>query len=102
MTDQAQWVPFSDRYGYRTHLDGLGRIFFSCRHTHDDKDGAGWSHCERDQRLRCACPGSPGHPRCCQRASQEDRLCDACRDWCVAIDSAQVYHRFIDLYAAAS
>ena len=93
---------FSSRYGFRSHLDARlrDREHFGSRHSLAD-DGEG---CERHQLLRCACPGSQGRcvQRCCQRATQEDRLCDECRNWCVAIDGQRVYHRFIDLYGVAS
>lgn len=94
---------FTSRYGLRTHLDGWGKPAYASRHTHDKQaDSEPWGQCERDQRLRCACPGSPQREQCCHRATQEDRLCDACRDWCVAVDGERVYHRLIDVYGAAS
>lgn len=89
------WAPFSERYGFRTHLWAWGREHSYARH---GGDGYGmWGNCERDERRRCACPGSQ-RPACCATATQEDLLCDACRDHCVAVDEARVYYRFIDLY----
>ena len=93
---------FTMRLGLRGHQENLAREAFGSRHSHQDDD-RGYSHCESDQRLRCACPGTPGRPRCCHRATAEDRLCEACRDWCLAIghDNKQMV-RFIDCFGAAS
>lgn len=81
---------FSQRYGKRLH--GPGEILAYSRHgeveSHD-------SRCQ-DGQLQCACPGIRSR-RCCQPMTQEDLLCDACRQWCVAIDSVGVYHRLRDL-----
>jgi hypothetical protein len=82
MTENALPV-FSARYGLRTHIEGWGHESYASRHAHRDEDH-GWSHCEPDQRFRCACGAADGWPpRCCARASAEDQLCDACRSWCV-------------------
>lgn len=59
-----------------------------CRHRTDLLTLSGGAMCE--PLLRCACLGSffPGEGsdredrRCLQRATQEDRLCDACREYC--------------------
>lgn len=92
-------ILFSARYGLRSHLDTWGRDSYECRHSHKPED-RGWGNCERDQRFRCACPGgSRRFSPCCQRATAEDRLCDGCRRWCVAIDDdSGSYRRFIGLY----
>lgn len=36
--------------------------------------------------------------QCTQRATQEDLLCDECRDWCIAIDSDGVVHQLAEPY----
>lgn len=50
------------------------------RHRHEPQEA-----CESDERFRCRCPSlSPTtYRQCCCRATQEDRLCDWCRDGCV-------------------
>lgn len=88
--DADEWVPFSARYGL-TARDVLEFGHMSARHCRDLHE-----ECEPDDRLRCVCPGTPGHG-CCARATQEDRLCEACREFCWAIDSRRAYHRLIDV-----
>lgn len=41
---------------------------------------------------RCDCPGTNKRP-CLQAMTQEDLLCDECRQWCVAVDNAGNYHQ---------
>lgn len=92
------WVPFSHRYGIASFesvasWDGMA---WRSRHNADGNAYIG------DELFRCVCLSSPSRPRCSERASQEDRLCDACRDHCVAVDGSGRYHRLVDVYGAAS
>lgn len=110
----TEWVPFSHRYGIVDVVE-LGRWCdfggqdytterWRARHDwsrvlHSSKpDGGAFT----PPLLRCICPSSPGHPRCADRASQEDRLCDPCREHCVAVDNSARYHRLIDVYGGES
>jgi hypothetical protein len=88
-----EWVPFSHRYGRnKRYCDDFPHWTkrHSANHTGPD--------CSGSERLRCACPGSQfAPPGCCARATQEDRLCDACREHCWAFAGDTSRHRLIDL-----
>lgn len=95
---EMPFVPLSARYGFRPHLRAWGREHSEARHS-----GTGygaWGNCQRDEKLRCACPGGSTKP-CCDTATQEDFLCNACREHCFAVDPQGGRHRFIDLYGPA-
>lgn len=92
---------FTERYGIST-ASGHGPA--ARRHVPDvpyDQE-----HEIAPERVRCLCPGTTrlesADCRCRQRATQEDTLCDECRDWCIAIDSEQRIHRLIDLVRRGS
>lgn len=97
MINPAEWHPLSHRYGFASFEDAARW------------DGMAWRsrHCADNPSapeaplFRCLCPGSPSRNQCAIRASQEDRLCDACREHCVAVDDSGRYHRLIDVYGAA-
>jgi hypothetical protein len=87
-------APFTHRYGTaapaRTrHWDGAPWRSRHHRTTHPD---------EPDPLYRCACPGPSGRRPCNIRATQEDHLCDACREHCWAVDDLHRHHRLIDLH----
>lgn len=101
----GEWVPFSHRYGIAApervaamlDSDFIPRSdFWRVRH----------ALCFQDDTVpgvfRCTCPGSFGRQQCHVRASQEDRLCDACREHCWAVDNWDRRHRLVDLYGAVS
>jgi hypothetical protein len=86
-----EWQLFTRRYGRSRRVDDTS---WSRRHR-------GFS----DDSHRCVCPGRVPHvidsnppDPCIQRATQEDILCDECREWCVAIDNAGVYHQLASLW----
>ena len=105
---------FSHRYGLATVArlaawcaaggEELTAELWRCRHV---VEVHAWE--EPDPRFRCVCPGGdpmrgvPAGARACkQRASQEDRLCDACREYCWAVRTgageAFTRVRLVDLY----
>lgn len=100
MTAPTDFVPFSRRYGIHDHQ--LGASVTASRHGKVIHHGAIGEQCEADTSpLRCACPGARFR-RCCQRATAEDRLCDACRDWCWATDGVNPSVRIIDAFPASA
>lgn len=94
----AEWVPFSHRYGITTPLNAARWDTATWRFRHSDEVANGFA----PELYRCVCPGTSARRRCADRASQEDRLCDACREHCVAVDSVGKYHRLVDVHGAAS
>jgi hypothetical protein len=90
------YVPLSHRYGFAS-MEATARW----QSRHSSKSG----HYPAEELLRCICPASGTtltDSRCLERASQEDRLCDACREHCWAVDNANGQHRLVDVYGAAS
>jgi hypothetical protein len=100
VTANAAFAPFSARYGLRSHLRAWGRDHFIARHS--GTGYSGWGNCERAEVARCACPGSRSRKRCCDRATQEDFLCDACREHCWASDGNGIKVRLIDVHGSAA
>ena len=100
MTSNApsDWVPFTSRYGLAK--DPWGRMHWTARHA--DHGIVQFGCCPPEPRQACGCPGSAGRRQCCEVATAEDLLCDACREHCWAIDNAKVYHRLIDVYGPAA
>lgn len=90
------FVSFSDRYGLRSEERGWGREHWTARHA--DHGIVSFGCCPPDPKRVCACPGSSGKRQCCEVATAEDLLCDACREHCWAIDDSKTYHRLIDVY----
>ncbi len=102
MSDE-EWVPFTHRYGIAEPLSAARWDTATWRFRHCRAVVNGFA----PDLFRCICPGSglrreDPPRRCGDRASQEDRLCDACRRWCYAVDEKQHQHRFVDLYGAAT
>lgn len=109
----SDWVPLTHRYG----ITGPTELHRWVKAGGENFDAERWRGrhnqavavwreipelaCYVDQRLRCVCQSSPGRYRCSERASQEDRLCDMCRQHCVAVDESGHYHRLVDVYGAA-
>lgn len=96
--DVAEWAPFSHRYGIASFdsiaaWDGMA---WRGRHGDDANTYLG------DALFQCVCQGTRRRGQCSERASQEDRLCDACRVHCVAVDDDGNYHRLIDVYGPAA
>lgn len=94
-------VPFSYRYGLRSHLKAWGDDHFIARHS--GTGYAAWGNCERREILRCICPGgnARARKRCCDRASGEDMLCDACRDHCHGVTPGGTLVAFVEVYGSA-
>ena len=92
------WVPFSSRYGLVK--EPWGRLHWTARHA--DHGIVRFSCCPPDQRQACACPGSGGARQCCEVATHEDLMCDACREHCVAVDVRGNYHSFVSVYGSPS
>lgn len=88
------WVPFSSRYGLKT--DPWGAEHWTARHA--DHGTVQFGCCPPNPRRACVCPGSRGRQGCCEVATQEDLLCDPCREYCVAVDADRVYHSLVSLY----
>lgn len=85
-------VLFTERYGISGYLDAEP---WMQRHA-----VIGPIHAEQHA---CVCPGTSveGDPITCRlRATQEDFLCDPCREHCVAVDSAGVFHHLASLPSA--
>lgn len=99
------WVPFSHRYGYAGTEEisrwcafggeTLGDEVWRSRHS---PEVTAWD--EPDPLFRCTCPGTTA-TRCRVRASQEDRLCDPCRDHCWGMTDTGTKRRLVDAYGAA-
>jgi len=88
-----EWQPFSVRYGRSKPEDATwaDKRPWGTRHA---LLGGLWA----DEKVRCDCPGSPhGGSPCRQACTQEDLLCDECRQWCYAVDAAGNYHQFATL-----
>lgn len=92
----SDWVPFSHRYGFAEPLGAARWDTATWRFRHCPEVVNGFA----PDLFRCVCPSSPARRRCADRASQEDRLCDACREHCHAVDEAGRYHRLVDVYGA--
>lgn len=91
------WVPFSSRYGLVN--SPLGRDHWTARHA--DHGAVRFGCCPPDPQKVCACLGS--NRQCCEVASAEDLLCDACREHCWAVDpESNQQHRLVDAYAQSS
>lgn len=90
MSHLDEWQPLHVRYGRSEPMDA----------TWADKQPWGSRHALlgglwADERVRCNCPGSPHDGAACRlRCTQEDLLCDECRQWCYAMDSAGNLHQF--------
>jgi hypothetical protein len=97
--DGGEYVPFAHRYGLTANPEAPN---WAARHN--------WMHHHVDQpptheyrhQCRCCGGGRPSRQCCDQRATQEDGLCDQCRDWCVAVDDAGVYYYLADLFRDAA
>lgn len=91
---------FSERYGLVSETRAWGREHWTARHA--DHGIVQFTCCPPEPIKACACPGprtgSGGRRQCCEIATAEDLLCDACREHCWGIDNTKVYHRFIDVY----
>lgn len=114
----AGWVPFSHRYGIATPTalvrwchagaEGVAENRWRSRHTavRDAFAGEPESGVYVEPLLRCTCPGSStARTRCADRASQEDRLCDPCREHCWGVqrqpDGMDKQVRLVDAYGMA-
>lgn len=53
---------------------------------------------------RCRCAANTGLQveQCGLAATQEDILCDECRQWCIAVDGAGEFHLLADLHPLGS
>ena len=100
LDEDGGFVVFSHRYGisdqeYAARWDGA---LWRSRHNCEVDERT-----EPDELYRCHCPGESGRLRCKDRASQEDALCDACRQYCWSLrESDGVYLRMIEVHGAAS
>lgn len=87
MSHLDEWQPLSNRYGHHDEADRAWAARHAPLSTHEPTPGP----------RRCDCPGSNGYPQCRQTCTQEDLLCDECRQWCYAMDAAGNYHQFATL-----
>jgi hypothetical protein len=77
-----EYLPFTVRYGLSTVMeDHKGQ-----RHEFRHRSQVGYN-CEKRLELRCVCPGlQEASVGCCEKATQEDRLCDSCRTFCYGVE----------------
>lgn len=88
---EREFHPLSERYGISTRVRGLWQTRHMTGLLYDDEPTA-TDH-------RCVCPGHRGLARCRQRCTQEDSLCDECREWCWGlIDGTDTHVRLSAVY----
>ena len=99
METERPFVAFSSRYGLLRGDRAAGREHWEARHASHSFDGAlSFADCAPDRTIRCHCPGTPEWEPCCEPMTQEDLLCDRCRDHCWAIGTGNVRVRLVDVY----
>ena len=90
------FVHFSARYGLVEGIDLWGQPHWKGRHGHHGVIES--PHCPPPAERACECPGSGGRRRCCELLTQEDFLCDACREHCWGVTPTGLRRRFVEVY----
>src|SRR5690348_14303886 len=100
-----EWQPLNVRYGRADPVTWNDKGEWSWRHRWPEPVQPYHVAKPPDDRVRCICPGSTFPDiayRCRQRATQEDAICDECRQWCIAADSNGDVHLIAALRPATT